>query len=68
MTSIPIAVYHALHGNYFDVIASIKVLDEVGAAVGKHTMDSTLCQSLEEVVKAHLIILAEAVLLVAVEG
>jgi hypothetical protein len=52
MTSIPIAVDVAPHGNYFDVIASVKVLDEVRVAVGEHTMDSALCQSLEEVVKA----------------
>ena len=68
MTSIPIAVYHALHGNYFDVIASVKVLDEVRVAVGEHTIDSTIRKSLEEVVKAQMVIHAETVLLVAVKG
>jgi hypothetical protein len=33
MTSIPIAVDVALHGDYFNVIASVEVLDETRVAV-----------------------------------
>ena len=68
MTSIPIAVDVALHRDYIDVIASVKVLDKVRVAVGEHTMDSALCQSLEEVVKANMILHAEPARLVACEG
>jgi hypothetical protein len=35
MTSIPIAVDVALHRDYIDVVTCVKVLDEVGVAIGK---------------------------------
>ena len=52
----------------FDVVTCVKVLDEVGVAIGEHTRNSALCQSLEEGMKAYLVIQAEPARLVACEG